>query len=236
MTVQVQRVGDWDKAMRIMAKYGQGRALSSALSKAVRTEAEEFRKDVVQGIRSQAPGGKRFVPLRPLTVGRKGSNKALIDTGALFRAISIHSIRHGEYFVGVLRTARSKTSGKSLANLGAVQEYGATISIKVTPKMVRAFYAMLRRAGMSMAAAAGTARRARTERGRQRAQARLPVGGSARGRLNVAGGGKFAPGSTIVVRIPPRPFLQPVFDKRKGGAEARVTAHVARLLMYDFGR
>lgn len=232
--IQVLQVGDWTEAKRILRKHGQGgsRTLTTAISRAVRTEAEHFRRAVVQGIRSQAPGGKRFVPLRPITVGNKRSNKALIDTGALFRAIKVKRIRGGEYFVGVLRTARSKT-GTGLANLGAVHEYGATIAIKVTPKMVRAFYAKLRRAGDTMAKAAGSARRAKTERGRQRAQARLPVGGSKRGKVS---GGAFKPGSTIVIRIPPRPFLQPVYDQFKDQSPQRVQAAVARALDWEFGR
>lgn len=39
----------------------------------------------------------------------------------------------------------------------------------------------------------------------------------------------------VVVRIPARPFLRPVFDKLSKGAPARVTKRVARLLAGDFG-
>ena len=229
----VRQVGDWDKASRILRKYSGG-ALARAMNNAVKQEAEEFRKVVVQGIRKGQPkGGKKFTPLRPLTVGRKKSNKPLIDRGTLFRAIRVKRVRPNEYFVGVHRTARSKKSGKGLANIAAVHENGAVISIKVTPKMVRAFFAMLRKAGDNLANAAGSARRARTKRGRQRAQARLPSGGSARGKVS---GGSFTPGSVIVIRIPPRPFLGPPFKVFRKAGKTCMAARIARLTLGELGR
>jgi phage gpG-like protein len=76
-----------------------------------------------------------------------GGTKALIHTGELRKSV-VTQYEKNHAFVGVLYSARS-TTGKSLVNIARVQEYGATIIIKITPKM-RKFLAMVARfAGFS---------------------------------------------------------------------------------------
>ena len=72
------------------------------------------------------PAVFEFVPLAQVTIERKGSSKALIDTGFLVNSITQKIMSDGA-FVGLLRTSISK-DGESVANIGAIMEYGATIN------------------------------------------------------------------------------------------------------------
>jgi len=79
----------------------------------------------------QVPGGVPFEPLAEGTIERKGSSKALIDTGFLVNAIT-QRILADSAFVGLLRgTVYPK--GEDARNpvppstIGAIMEYGATI-------------------------------------------------------------------------------------------------------------
>ncbi len=66
MTVQIGITGDWRRAARIL---GTGtRVIRRALDVAVRQEAQFFRRKVVEGFREQAPGGSRFEPLKETTL------------------------------------------------------------------------------------------------------------------------------------------------------------------------
>ncbi len=60
------------------------------------------------------------------TIARKGSSKALIDTGFLINSIT-QKIMADKAFVGLLRGTVNK-DGESMVNIGAVMEYGATIN------------------------------------------------------------------------------------------------------------
>jgi len=121
----VRLTGDWAKASRILGPGGRGAQgrIGRAIDRALLQEAQWFRREVIRGIRSQAPGGRPFVPLKPATIARKGSSKALIDTGALIRSIQVRRVSGG-VFVGVLRTARS-ASGTGLADIAQIHEFGA---------------------------------------------------------------------------------------------------------------
>lgn len=59
------------------------------------------------------------------TIDAKGSSKALIDTGVLMNSVTQQIIPDHAY-VGLLKTAMSKNDD-SLAMIGAIMEYGATI-------------------------------------------------------------------------------------------------------------
>jgi hypothetical protein len=156
--------------------------LNRAIVKAMVQDAHWLRKKIVTGIRKQAPAGKAFKPLAPTTIAVRrfrGRNrtKALIDRGDLRNSIQVKKFRGGA-FVGALRAKRS-SSGKSLADIAAVHEFGSKpIVIRMTDKMRRFLMAAFR----------------------QRK--------STRG----IGVGEGSP-SSIVLRVPPRPFLRPVFDK-----------------------
>lgn len=58
--------------------------------------------EIQRGIKSQAPGGTPFAKLAESTIDRKGSSKALIDTGFLVNAIT-QKIMADTAFIGLLR-------------------------------------------------------------------------------------------------------------------------------------
>ena len=120
----VKRFGDWDKAWAKLAG-NPGARLALALRQATVKNAILLVCEIKRGIRSQAPGGKPFVKLAESTIRRKGSSKALIDTGFLVNAIT-QRILADKAFVGLLRGTVNK-DGEDLVNIGAVMEYGATI-------------------------------------------------------------------------------------------------------------
>ena len=121
----LSRFGDWDKARRMLTN-GFNQRLALAIRKATIKNALLLVREIQRGIRSQAPGGKQFAPLAEATIRRKGSSKALIDTGFLVNSITQKILSDGA-FVGLLRTSISK-DGESVANIGAIMEYGATIN------------------------------------------------------------------------------------------------------------
>jgi len=120
----VRRTGDWDKA-RAKLTAGMGPRLATALRQATIRNALFLVREIQRGIRSQAPGGQAFVKLAESTIERKGSSKALIDTGFLINAIT-QKIMADKAFVGLLRGTVNK-DGEDMVNIGAVMEYGATI-------------------------------------------------------------------------------------------------------------
>lgn len=216
--VTVRLTGEWARCQAILNRHSAGAPLRAALNKALNREAQEFVRDVKVGIRTGSPGGKPLLPLRPLTVYRKRSNKPLIDNGDLVGSIRVVRVRSLEFFAGVNRTAHSK-AGAPLANVAATHELGATIILRITPKMVGYFFALLRR--LSGYAA------------RRRSPGSQPTAGTSRSGYALP---SFRPGAILIIRIRRRPFLQPVFDRRKGGVQDRVMRAVAAELHGDFGR
>ncbi len=120
----VRRFGQWAKAKQVLGT-NLGARLAKALRGATVKNAVLLVREIKKGIRSQAPGGQPFVKLAESTIRRKGSSKALIDTG--FLLASITQLMLGDRaFVGLLRGTRNK-EGKEMVNIGAVMEFGATI-------------------------------------------------------------------------------------------------------------
>lgn len=120
----VRRTGDWDKA-RAKINASLGSRLAAALQQATIRNALLLVREIQRGIRNQVPGGRPFVTLAQSTIDRKGSSKALIDTGFLVSAIT-QKIMADKAFVGLLRGTVNK-DGEDMVNIGAVMEYGATI-------------------------------------------------------------------------------------------------------------
>ncbi len=210
MTFAVFKVGEWKKALRLtqMAKRRLDRAMMTALLQ----EARFFQKKVKQGIRNQAPAGrKRFKPIAPTTratrrlSGFRGS-KALAVRGDLRNSVTVvarPAAAGGAVFVGVLRTALSR-DGEKLFDIAKMNEEGSRpIPITVTPKMRAFLFAAFKKAGID------------TSRG----------------------GGRSKTTGIIIVKIPKRPFLQPVFDRfgKRSVAARRYTRRVAVLLRGDYG-
>ena len=120
----VRRFGQWEKAKAVLGTNLGGR-LAQALRQATVKNAMLLVREIKKGIRSQAPGGQAFVTLAESTIRRKGSSKALVDTGFLLASIT-QLILGDRAFVGLLRGTRNK-EGDEIVNIGAIMEYGATI-------------------------------------------------------------------------------------------------------------
>ena len=155
--MSVTKIGDWGLARRILTAAPI--KLKMAVGTALRQEAQLLRKEIVQGITKQAPGGEAFKPLSPLTLAARemkgrGGTKALIVHGDLRNAIAA-IVQGDEAFVGVPRKARGK-DGKSVVDVAQTQEFGAgPIVIPMTPAMRRFLFAMLRKAGQEPSGGSG---------------------------------------------------------------------------------
>jgi len=147
--LSIVRVGQW-KAADFFLRTGPA-TTDLALKVALRREAQLFRTELVKGIRSGAPGGKRFKPLSPFTIatrrfrGFRGT-KPLNAGGDLVRSLKVVERPDG-IFVGVLRSARNR-DGDDLVNVAAVQEFGATSVIRLNPGMSRFLGLMFRQSGL----------------------------------------------------------------------------------------
>ena len=120
----VKRTGNWKKAKAVLGN-SLGPRMAAALQAATIKNALLLVREIQVGIKRQAPGGEPFAQLAESTIDRKGSSKALIDTGFLVNAIT-QKIMADKAFVGLLRgTVNQK--GEAMVNIGAVMEYGATI-------------------------------------------------------------------------------------------------------------
>lgn len=144
--------GDWQKAAKIAS--GLEPRFQKAVAAALMAEGQYLRGEIVKGIRS----GKGFAPLSPLTLalrkaGGFGGSKPLNRTGALVGGITATRIGGG-VFVGILRQAQNK-GGQSLANVGAIHEFGASWTQAFTPKARRFLFARMRAAGIARTGGGG---------------------------------------------------------------------------------
>lgn len=205
--IKMRMKGAWKAAMNDL-RTARTR-FPRAIDKSVAQEAQMARKMIIDGIREQAPAGKRFLPLSRLTVALRRSqgfrgSKALTRTGALIGNIAAKRQGRGRYFVGVLRGATTRT-GTAITTIARMNEEGATFVVRVTPRMRRYLMAALRQAGKS--------------------RARPGTGALKRG--------------IMVVRIPARPFIGPVIDvinSQRAETRRRMIGRVAKELGYTLGR
>lgn len=123
--MSVKRIGNWSK-VKSRLNYSMGMRLASAIRRATLKNALILVREIQKGIKNQAPGGEPFVKLAESTIARKGSSKALIDTGFLLNSIT-SKIMGDKAFVGLLKTAVN-ADGENMVNIGAIMEYGATIN------------------------------------------------------------------------------------------------------------
>ncbi|AKF85040.1 hypothetical protein MFUL124B02_08565 [Myxococcus fulvus 124B02] len=129
---------------------------------ALRQEAHALRKEVVQGLTQQAPGGEPLRPPSPLTLAARqlagfSGTKSLLVSGALRNSISV-VVEGDEAFIGVSRSAKSP-DGEALVDVAQLQEYGGPpVAIPMTPKMRRFLFALLRQAGLAGQSRSGSGR------------------------------------------------------------------------------
>lgn len=134
--VQVTKYGDWNALGVHLATFGA--RMTTAIDIGERRAGQYLIREIKKGIQKQKPtGGRAFEPLHWFTKEQKGSSKALVDKGDLANSVTSKKVRSDAIFVGVHRTARSKTN-QSLVMIAQIQETG--IAIMVTDKM-RAYLA-----------------------------------------------------------------------------------------------
>ncbi len=122
--MKVSKFGKWKQLESVLKNCLPAR-MEKALNRAATKCALLLVREIKKGIKSQAPGGKKFTPLAEATIEKKGSSKALIDTGFLLSSIT-QVIVSDKAFVGLLRGTRNK-DGEEMVNIGAIMEFGATI-------------------------------------------------------------------------------------------------------------
>ncbi len=210
----ILRTGKWKMASRIVNTAPD--RVHKAIDRAVLQEAQYMRKKIVEGIREQAPGGQAFKPLAPTTLTKRKlrkfrGTKALIERADLRNGFTVKRIQWGAAFVGLLRTAKNKT-GKSLANIGEIHEYGSKpIVIRITPKMRKFLHVLY---------------------AEQKEKGRDKKGRFTRSR-NTFGASK----GFVVIQIPARPFMAPVVRKyfNPNDVKKRFFARVGLQMRGDLG-
>jgi len=193
--MSIKRVGPWFLAARIIRAHAT--KFNIAVRMALAKEAHRYRKEMVQGIRDQAPGGKKFAPISRITRFLKGSSKALIDTGDLRNSYKVTRISPWGYFVGVHRTARGRTSGQNMVNVAIIQEFGTKRHERVvTPKMEKLFWVLFKEGLWSMQQSNKSWRPPKA-------------------------------GERIFHHIRARPVVAPVWEKMRKGTPARIAKDIA---------
>jgi hypothetical protein len=197
--LKAKLIGDWKTARNILGAASQ---LKDAINYATVQEAHDARRKIIKGITSQAPAGQQFQALSAITIALRKARgfrgrKILIVTGGLRNAVTVQNVGPGLAFVGVKRSARSK-DGKQLFNVARIQENGGTIVIAVTPRMRKWLMIQLRKSGF------GT-----REKGDQK---RDRGGRFKKKRFVSSGDGQMSKG-VLVIKIPARPFMQPIIDE-----------------------
>lgn len=147
--MKVRKYGEWDELRRILDSLPK--RLPGAMKYAVNAEAQSLRGHMIKNISSGGThAGKPFAPLSAATIIiRKftgfGGTKPLNVTGGLRTQISVVNYAGG-VFIGIKRGAPHKSG---VANLAFIHEFGATINVNKTRKMVRFLAAAFRSAGQS---------------------------------------------------------------------------------------
>lgn len=201
--MKVKKTGDW---MRVGTILRGAPRMSAAIWRALQREAQATRKDMVLGLRDQAPGGQEFKPLGDTTlVGRREAGfdgtKALIRHGDLMGSISVKSDRGAlQVFVGVPRTAKGR-NGDDLVNVAGIHEFGAgPFVVRQTAKSHAYVMMLLRKSGREI-----------------RRKAPKTVGIEAQT-------------GVFVITIPARPFVSPVLETRRPGFPDRMRAALDEVL------
>jgi hypothetical protein len=139
----VRLTGDWRAAARRCTALRA--RVDAALARAGAATGPWLAARVREGLASQAPGGRAFAPLHPVTVARKGGATTALSGGALEHAVTCRVSSDGRaVWVGVPADARGD-DGRSLAVVARAHEFGAVLD--VTPAM----RAWLHHAGLHLA-------------------------------------------------------------------------------------
>jgi hypothetical protein len=214
--------GDWAKAKWVTASTSH---VKKAISKALRIEAEWFFKMVRETL--QKGTGMQKLDRKTLYARRYrggSGSRPLRETNALFRSIKVVGpLSNGGYFVGIRSGTTEAYRGRQwdMVKLGETHEFGKTLTIdtrKMTPekrrKMMAFIWIMLKEMGVFTP----SGRRSKRELFKRHQTA-------------------FDAPGIVVIKIPPRSFLQTTFDRylsEKTAAVQRVNQSVSDSLAKIF--
>lgn len=164
LKTQFDIIGDWENALGDLKSL----KLDDAIERAVRQEAALAEKVVKQNLtRGGAPTDAPFARLSPWTLAARRlakpaikGTKPLIARGDMRNAVT-HVVegngRETTAFVGVLKQAiGGKPGSPHMVNVAAVQEFGKTIVVRLTPKMIRFLAVLAKEAKMPPKAKSGS--------------------------------------------------------------------------------
>ena len=156
----IERIGDWSKARAMLSQAAS--RFERAVAAEVRQQAEGLRREIVQGLTRQAPGGSAITPPSELTLARRrllrrGGSKSLLVRADLRNSVVV-VMRGTDAFIGVPRQARG-ADGIGLVQIARVHEFGTNPTvIPMTPAMRRFLFLLLRRAGRTPGEGGGSGR------------------------------------------------------------------------------
>jgi hypothetical protein len=208
-SLDVRKVGQWEEARDRVGPRSIMR-IKRAARLAMRRQAQFARRMIVQGITRQAPGGDKFKPLSPTTLAIRQLRGFRGKKALIVRADLRNSV-----------TVKTTPEGAFIGILkGARSRDGSRlVNVGLVHEEGRTF---IMRVTPKMLALLHKAFR----------EAGIDGGGG--------GGmkGSTASGSILIIKIPARPFIKPVFDKYFADSKKtsfRVLLEMARILKGDYG-
>lgn len=217
--LNIRQSGDWDMTEKLLRRLKQSDKLMKGI---VAAEARHAARLVLQNLNSRGKlTGTTWPKLKRATLKLKKRKSILMETKQMANAITAIQVGDGKWFIGVSSGEMHKGRGGSitLAKLAATHENGAVITQVWTPKQMRAFFAIMAKIGMRRLSrrTAKKAVRPQRARGPDGRYAKLPRSPARKG-------------ITVVIRIPPRPFIYPVLEKLYDGAQSEVERRIMRRL------
>lgn len=230
----VSLTGMWEEAKATFPELEK--QIPNAIDQALRQEAEDLRKRIVQQFREQKPMSGSWAPLSPLTLrARKaqgfGGSKILIRTGDLRNSIQIQVIGKGQVFVGVNRTAGNAT--RASRNQKKSTKKGKQLTFKaITKAQVQAKPMSL--VNLGEIHEFGAVVKVTVTKAMQAYFFGVLLKGAGKG-----GGGKgtFKVGAKLTIRIPARPFIGPAVNAlSQSEYETAVAIKIAVILKGMLGK
>lgn len=139
--------GPWGPLGTFLQKASLHERWERAMDRAIAKEAHRIAKLIIDSFNEQGSHGTKWQPPAENTLkmrrakGKRGRTKSLLVYGDLKGSVKVKKAGSTEYFVGVHRSAKAKRTGRSLADVGAINEFGAAnFQIPVTQKMRSYFW------------------------------------------------------------------------------------------------
>lgn len=192
ISMKIDKTGGWARMKKLMD--ASPARMQAGIKKALDQEGLYLVGQVKKQIRTGP-----FEKLAKTTLAMRRAQgfrgtKPLIRTGDMRNSVT-HVVKGSKLFIGIPRSAKSR-DGKKLFNIADIHENGRTFAMRVTPKMLRFWFAVL-----------------------FKNEKKKPAGTT------------MAPGKKIIIiRIPARPFIAPVFAREAKLAPERFLSRLAKNL------